>query len=119
MAAATLVLEAFLVFFGTLVAVALSDLDDGVVWGAGGGLALACVLAAGVVRRPGGLVLGWVLQVLILTTGFLVPAMFVIGGVFVAMWAWLLWVGQRIDRDRAAWEAAPETARETRPPTDV
>lgn len=108
MAAATLALEAFLVFFATLVAVGLSDLPDRAVWAAGGALAVACVLAAGVVRRPGGLVIGWVLQALVLATGFWVPAMFVMGGVFVAMWAWLLSVGRRIDRDRAAWASADE-----------
>lgn len=105
MAAATLGLEAFLVFFATLVAVSLSDLPDGVVWAAGTALAVACVLAAGVVGRPGGLAIGWVLQVLVLATGFFVPAMFALGAVFVAMWAWLLSVGRRIDRDRAAWAA--------------
>jgi hypothetical protein len=105
MAAATLVLEAFLVFFATLVAVALSDLPNDAVWAGGGALALACVVAAGTVRRPGGLVLGWVLQVLVLATGFWVPAMFALGGVFVLIWAWLLSVGRRIDRDRAAWAA--------------
>lgn len=111
MAAATLGLEAFLVFFATLVAVALSDLPDGAVWAGGSGLAVACVLGAGVVRRPGGMAVGWVLQVLVLATGFFVPAMFVMGGVFVAMWAWLLLVGRRIDRDRAAWAAqAPPSA---------
>jgi len=108
--AATLALEAFLVFFATLVASRSSDLAGGVVWGAGLGLAGACVLAAGVVRRPGGLVVGSVLQVLILLTGFWVPVMWLLGALFVAMWCWMVWIGRRIDRDRAAWTSdTPDT----------
>lgn len=107
MGAATLALEAFLVFFATLVAVTLVDLPNSTLWAAGGGLALACLLGAGLVRRPGGIALGWVLQLAVLATGFWVPAMFVMGAVFTAMWAWLLSIGRRIDRDRAAWAAAP------------
>jgi len=105
LAAATLALEAFVVFFATLVAATLSDAPDAAVWAAGGGLSLACLLAAGLARRPGGIVVGWVLQAALVVTGIWVPAMFALGAVFVAVWAWLLSVGRRIDRDRAAWAA--------------
>lgn len=101
LAAACLVLEAFLVLFGILAAVGLSDLSAGTVWGAGGALALACLLVAGLVRQRLGLVLGSLLQVLILATGFWVPAMFFMGAVFVALWFWFLAIGARIDRDQA------------------
>lgn len=103
LAAAVLALEGFLVFFATLVASRTVDLPGGVVWGVGLGLALACVLAAGAVRRPGGLVVGSALQFVLLLTGFWVPAMWLLGAVFGAMWCWLVRVGRRIDRDRAAW----------------
>ncbi len=106
-AAMTLALEAFVVFFATLVASRLSELDPSLVWVAGSGLAVLCLLVAGVVRRPGGIVVGSVVQVMLLATGFWVPAMFGLGAVFVAMWVWLLVVGRRIDRDRAAWPAGP------------
>ncbi|GAB2695254.1 DUF4233 domain-containing protein [Thalassiella azotivora] len=104
-AAVCLALEAFLVFFATLVATGLSDLPRSTVWAAGGALSVACLLAAGLVRRPWGTALGWVLQVLVVATGFWVPAMFGLGLLFVAMWVWLLTIGGRIDRDRAAWAA--------------
>lgn len=112
MAAATLALEAFVVFFAMLAALRLTDLSAATVWGGGGVLALACVGAAGVVRRPGGMALGWALQVVLLATGLVVPAMFGLGAVFLAMWVWLLWIGRRIDLDRAGW-AGPEPAEST------
>jgi hypothetical protein len=106
LAAICLTLEALLVFFATLVASSLSDLPRDTVWAGGGALALACLVGAGMVRRRGGLVLGWVLQALVVATGFLVPAMFGLGALFVAMWTWFLVLGARIDRDRAAWAAS-------------
>ena len=102
MAAVTLVLEAFLVFFATLVASRLAGLDAAVVWGGGLGLSVACLLVCAVVRRPGGLLVGALLQALILAAGLVIPAMWVMGGLFVAIWVWLLCVGTRIDTDRAA-----------------
>ncbi|MFP5335835.1 MAG: DUF4233 domain-containing protein [Actinomycetes bacterium] len=105
LAASCLALEAFLVLFAVLAAVGLSALPDAVVWGAGGGLALACLLTAGVVRTRPGLWLGTVLQVLVLATGFWVPAMFFLGGIFAALWVWFLRLGGRIDRETAARRA--------------
>ena len=102
LAATCLALEAFLVFFATLVASTLVDLPRGTIWAVGGALVLACLVAAGLARRPVGLVIGWVLQVLVLATGFWVPAMFFMGALFVAMWVWLLAIGSRIDREKAA-----------------
>lgn len=105
LAAMTLALESSVVFFATLVASRLSTLDAPVVWVGGTGLAVLCLLAAGVARRPGGLVIGSLVQALVLGTGFWVPAMFGLGAVFVAMWVWLILVGRRIDRERAAWSS--------------
>ena len=36
---------------------------------------------------------------------------FLLGGLFVALWCWMLWLGRRIDRDRAAWAKAEATSR--------
>lgn len=104
-AAMTLALEALVVVFAALVAIKLSGLSGTTVLGAGAGLVVLCVVAAAVARRPGGLLLGWVVQVALLATGFWVQAMFGLGLVFAAMWGWLLVVGSRIDRDRDGWPA--------------
>ena len=50
----------------------------------GGGLAIACLVGAGMVTRPGGIAVGWAIQVLVLACGFVVPLMFVLGGMFAA-----------------------------------
>lgn len=102
MASLTLTLEAFLVFFGMLGAYRLSGLPPQAVWIGGGALILLALVAAGITRRPGGLILGWLVQVLILATGFVLPAMFVMGALFVLLWWWLLRVGQKIDAPRPA-----------------
>lgn len=49
-------------------------------------LALALVLGAGRVRRPGGVAVGWVLQVAVILTGFVVPAMGLLGAIFLGVW---------------------------------
>lgn len=100
MAALVLCLESLLVFFATLVAFRLSHLPSTTVWIGGLGLALLCLLTSGVVRRPGGMAIGGLLQVLVLLTGLVVPAMWVTGAAFVILWLWLGWIGQRIDRSR-------------------
>jgi hypothetical protein len=55
-------------------------------------LALALALASGLQRRPQGLVIGTVLQVPLLLTGLFGSAMWLVGGLFVLIWAYLLQV---------------------------
>jgi hypothetical protein len=105
-AATILVLEAFVVGFAALVAFGLRSAEPVVVWGFGGGLALSLVLAAGVLGRPGGYVVGSVLQVAVLAVGVVVPMMWVVGGVFVILWVVALRLGGRIDRERTERDAA-------------
>ena len=74
---------------------------------AGGGVIIVGLIATiGLLRFRWAYVLGWVLQVLILASGFLNPAMFVVGVLFGGMWWYCMVVGSRIDRQRAA-AAAP------------
>jgi hypothetical protein len=107
LSATVLVLEALLVFFLTLVEATLlprsTGYSTGQVWTAGLVMVVVCVLVAGVVRRPGGLVVGAVLQVLLIATGVFLPVMYGVGVVFAALFAWLVSIGRRIDRDRRRW----------------
>jgi hypothetical protein len=59
-------------------------------------LALALVLASGLQRRPQGLLIGTVLQVPLLLTGFFGSAMWLVGGLFVLIWAYLLQVRKEL-----------------------
>ena len=101
LAATCLALEAFLVFFATLAASALSELGTSTVWLGGGALMLLCLLTAALVGRSWGLAVGWVVQVLVVASGLVLPAMFVLGLVFAGLYAWFLRLGARFERDRA------------------
>jgi hypothetical protein len=53
-------------------------------------LAVLLILAAGVQRRPRGLVIGTVLQVPLVLTGLFNSVLWVIGGIFALLWLYLL-----------------------------
>jgi hypothetical protein len=101
MAASTLTLEAFVVFFAALVAKDLSSLSTPAAVGAGAAIAVGCLLVAGLLRFRVGYLLGSVLQLVLIGTGFWVPMMFFIGVVFAALWVASLYWGTRIERERA------------------
>ncbi len=109
LAAATLLLESFVVFFATLVASRLLTVPGGpsvgAVFAVGGGLAVVFLLASGVARRPGGVALGTGLQVVLVALGVFVPVMFAVGLLFAGLWFWLVSIGRRVDRDRRRWAA--------------
>jgi len=107
-AATILVLEAFVVGFAALVAFGLRVAEPAVVWGVGGALALSLVLAAGVLGRPGGYVVGSVLQVAVVAVGVAVPTMLVMGGIFAVLWVVALRLGGRIDIERRARDASAD-----------
>ena len=67
---------------------------------------MACLLLAGMLRGGGPTPLGWVIQVAAVALGFLVPLMFVLGGVFALLWGTAYFLGRKIERERAAAWAA-------------
>jgi hypothetical protein len=102
-AATLLVLETVVVMLAIPVAVVVSDLEPAVAIPAGLGLGVLCVVAAGLLRRGRlGYVLGSLAQVAAIATGFVVPAMFFLGGLFALLWVVLLRIGPDVDRARAA-----------------
>lgn len=106
LAAVVLLLEAFAVFFATLVASALLPSEGysrGAVWGVGLALVVVCALASGAARRPGGVAVGTAVQVLLVLAGIPLPAMIVVGVGFAALWWWLVAIGRRVDADRRRW----------------
>jgi uncharacterized membrane protein HdeD (DUF308 family) len=88
--------EGLVVFFGALVASRISDVSSGTALAVGGGLALACVLASGALRGRHGILLGWILQVLVIATGFVVTAMFFMGVAFACLWLAALRIGAMV-----------------------
>jgi hypothetical protein len=103
LAAATVSLEAFVVFFAGLVAKDLSALSTGAALGLFSALAVACLVTAGVLRRPWGYAFGWVVQAAVILSGIWVPVMFFLGAVFAVLWWVALSQGARIEREREAY----------------
>jgi hypothetical protein len=101
-----LVSEVFIVLFASLVAYGLRLAEPGVVWAIGGATMVACALCAGLLRHKVGYVLGYVIQALLLLSGFVLPMMFVLGAIFAILWVVALRVGSRIDVERQERYAA-------------
>jgi hypothetical protein len=92
--------ELVVVFLATLVIFGLSDLPAWVTLGGGALLCLIMVATLGLLRFPWAYLIGWAVQVVILATGFLNPAMFVVGALFAGMWVYCMITGTRIDRQQ-------------------
>ncbi len=112
-----LVLEAFVVFFAALVAFGLRVAPAGWVWAVGGALIVVLVALSRVQSRRWARVAGSVAQAALLACGLAVPMMWFVGGLFAVLWVALLALGARIDRERAAFDAAhPDAVEPPRPP---
>lgn len=112
MCAAVLALEGIVVGLSTPVMATLGDVSLATALVVGLGIAALCLLLAGMLRSEGAYVAGWVVQIAAVAVGFLVPVMFLLGGLFAALWATAYLLGRKIERERAAAYAAydPDTA---------
>jgi hypothetical protein len=63
-------------------------------------------VAAGLVRRPGGFVIGSLMQIAMLGFGFVLPSFFIIGVVLIGFWVAAIVVGRKGEAARAALLAA-------------
>jgi len=113
MCAAILSLEGVTLGLTTPVMVTVAGVSLGTALWVGLGLAVACLVLAGMLRSEAAYAAGWVLQALAVGLGFVVPIMFFLGAVFAALWATAYFLGRKIERDRAAVYAAVEHARST------
>jgi hypothetical protein len=100
-----LIMEAIILGLAILPAIVLEHANRPLAGGIGGGLAFCALLLSGIVGRPR---MGWalkagtVLQVLVIAAGVVVPAMYVLGVIFAALWVTGIWLARR--------HAAPQTA---------
>lgn len=98
-----MVFQSVVVFFATLVGFGLQVYPDpAVIWGVGLGLSVLLMLFPAVLGKPGSFAVGWILQAVVVSLGFWVPLMYLLGAVFLAMWAWGMIAGGTIDKARAA-----------------
>ncbi|MGW1372767.1 DUF4233 domain-containing protein [Streptomyces sp. NPDC002446] len=110
--ASTLIGEFFVIGFAGLVAMQLTDLPKATIWTVSGIAMLLSILLCGMLTRPGGVQLGWVLQFALIASGFVVPTMFFLGAVFAALWWASVHFGRKIDEAKARWAAQDEAAGE-------
>ena len=108
MCAAVLSLEAITLGLTTPVMIKVSGVDTPVALAIGLGLAVACLLIAGMLRGEWAYALGWLVQVGAVGLGFVIGLMFFLGGVFALLWATAYLLGRKIERERAAAYAALE-----------
>lgn len=105
--AITLGMEAAVVFFATVAIAGLGLVPTVVAWIGGGVLIVVFVVVARFVRRPHGVWLGWLLQLVFIATGFVHPLMFAIGAGFAGLWIYCFVTGRRLDRKNGLLPAAP------------
>jgi hypothetical protein len=97
-----LALEAVLVFFIALTVYGLHALPPVETFVGGAVLVIILGLATRIVRYPFGVWVGWALQVVLLATGILLPALYIAAGFFVAMWIFCFVRARQIDRANAS-----------------
>ena len=101
---AVLITEA--ITLGLLIPVVLVayDLPAAVAWFVGA-IALLALLLPGLYRRPFFEPMGWLVQGATIACGLFVPMMFVLGGVFAALWWTALHLGKKVERQQASAQA--------------
>ncbi|MFC4111890.1 DUF4233 domain-containing protein [Nonomuraea zeae] len=95
--ASVLGMEAIVAALITPVAITVGGVQPAFAVTVGIGLAVLCVVAAGLLKRPFGYLLGSVVQVLAICTGFVVSAMFFLGVIFAALWITAIIVARRVE----------------------
>jgi hypothetical protein len=98
-----MVFQSVVVFFATLVAFGLQVYPEpAVIWIVGLGLSITLMIFPAVLGKPGTYIIGWMLQIAVVLIGIWVPLMYLLGAVFLAMWAWGMIAGGTIDKARSA-----------------
>jgi hypothetical protein len=97
--------EAVIIALAIVPTVVLGHVSGGLAGGIGGGLAIAALLIAGFVGRPGmgwALIAGSVLQLVIIAAGAALPAMYVLGVIFAALWITGIWLARKWEQPTSA-----------------
>lgn len=106
-----LILEAFVLFFTTLTAFGLKVLDpEWLALPLGGAFIVVLVIASALMRFSWGVWVGWVMQVAIMATGFVLPMMFLVGAGFAALWIFCFVKARQIEALKRRTSAGPTPA---------
>ena len=99
--ASVLGIEAVVLLLAIVPMKVLEHVQGGVAAAVGFGIAVIAILLAGMVGRPRR---GWVLyagsllQVLVIASGILIPAMYILGVIFAALWFTGIWLARKVER---------------------
>jgi Protein of unknown function (DUF4233) len=97
-----LAMEAVVVLLAIVPAKVMEHVNGGTAAALGGGIALLAILLAGCVGRPR---MGWALyagsalQFLVIASGVVLPAMYILGVIFTALWFTGIWLARKIEAD--------------------
>ena len=101
MCAAMLILQAVVLGLTTPVMISVSQVDVATALWVGLGLAVACILTAGLLKRSWAYLVGWAIQVASVGLGFVIPMMFLLGVIFASLWAGAYFLGRKVDTEKA------------------
>ena len=106
LAAAVLAFEAVVIALAIPVAIQVYDASPARAGWGGGAVAVSCLVVAGLLRHRWAYMLGWLIQILAILSGFVVPMMFFLGAMFAVLWFFALRLGGRADSIKASRETS-------------
>ena len=93
-------MEAVVVLLAIVPAKQLGHVSAGTAGAVCGAIAVVALLLCGYVGRgKGALYAGSVFQALVIASGVLMSAMYILGGIFTALWFTGIWLGRKWERD--------------------
>ena len=96
-------MEAVVVLLAIVPAKQLGHASGGMAAAVCGAIAVVALALCGYVGRGrGALYAGSVFQALVIASGVLLPAMYILGAIFAALWFTGIWLGRKWERDDAA-----------------
>lgn len=108
-----LIMEAVVVLLAIVPSIRLEHVHGGTAGAVGGAIAVVAILLSGLVGRPKmgwALYAGTVFQLLVIAAGVLVPAMYILGVIFAALWFTGIWLARKVEREQRARDAAAAAA---------
>ena len=109
-----LIMEAVVVLLAIVPTIRLQHVSGSTAGAVGGLIAIVAIVLSGLVGRPR---MGWavyagtVLQLGVIASGVLVPAMYILGVIFALLWFTGIWLARKVEREQRAREAAASEQR--------
>ncbi len=108
---AVVLLELIAFALAVPVMIKISDVPGSTAALAGGAVVLLCLISAALMRGPAGYLLGWITQLAGIALGLLTPLMFVVGVMFLGLYALTYVLGRRLESGQVDYAAQPPGAK--------